>query len=296
MKKILTTFLLLTIAFLFPINSYALGLDKQIIEKDSMLIKSSDFNEIKKAEGEMLSSLRNSYGSDLPADFPQKIDYSDSVKVYVDINIDDLQSAAKNNLLDVIKKSNYVWVIPITMGAERARITLSRGAPLNPDAERYLTEEDKEEIKSGEGKWLISEIAINLPIDSLKTRVDKISKDVKAINEDEQIYFIGGLPGLQQPIALTFNDNEPKSWIPMGYQYPILEDMASKDSSVLDKYNFTPVFEKVIEYSNNSDYSESGGGSLPGEENATIIVVVLFAALIIMTFSIVIYKRMHSKL
>lgn len=68
------------------------------------------------------------------------------------------------------------------------------------------------------------------------------------------------VPGLQQPIAIGFEDGKAASWIPVsGYQYELLNN-SPKEKKAGECYSFESVVGKVKAYRAADD--SNGGGSV----------------------------------
>ena len=251
------------------------------------LPESPEYQDILALEPEMLSWLSGMGTSD--PDHPEAaldvseavLSYENAAKVYVETGLEYLDSDSEEDICAYLETCNYVWVIPGELPDQHIRITVARGLPLNPDAAPLLSEEEKAQIQENEGKWQISEAAIQMP-EFYRNQLQTTAQ------EYDRILFVGGMPGLQQPMALGFQEQKAAVWIDLGYSYPVLEGAAQPLSSDSGLYAYEEVINRARGYIPPSGDTGGGGDSqdsaFPGEYASLIVCVSLMGALLLIVF------------
>lgn len=288
MKKTIIVLLCSCMLFLLGATAQAEDLEEVPMKETDILSKSADFKAIKKLEADMLFELEYLYeGSEVVSpDIPERIDYSEAVKIYVNTDIQYLETNEKSEIETQLEKSIYVWVIPMKISGENVRITLAKGLPLNEENANILSEEEKKEIRANEGNWTITEVARGVTESYLSQLAS--NSDVK--EECDEVVLIGGIPGMHEPVALGFDDGKAENLYSLGYSYPIVNSMKSNSRYNIkkgisdEKYDF----ETIMKASQSYDTSENtlsggagGGGSIVGEESYTSIYIVVVPVIII---------------
>lgn len=79
------------------------------MQKSDILCESSDFEAVKKLESQMLIELKEMYdGLEMPSDFPEKMDFSYAVKIYVDTGIQNFNTDKESEIMENLRQSTYV--------------------------------------------------------------------------------------------------------------------------------------------------------------------------------------------
>lgn len=279
MKKVIVI-MLFSLAMLFlKFTAQAEDVTKVPIDETDILTESSDFKKIKELEDEMLRRMRSMYdGEDLPSDFPKKIDYSQAVKIYINTEIQELETNKEVEIVDLLKQSNYVWVIPIKISEENFKIIVAKGLALNKNNVYLLTEGEQQKILENEGKWSISSVSRGVGEAYLSYLADN-----SAIEGDcDKVVIIGGIPGMHEPVALGFAYGKAESWYSLGFSYPIIESMKSSSRLKIrkgidsGKYDFESVMKASQSYVINDGDTTSGGagGSIVEEYTSLYFITV----------------------
>ena len=228
MRKWIGLFLIiLTIGIIHSENVFAAEPKFPIAEED-LLETNADFEEIRLLEDD----IRNNFLLFVD-EVPDSIDFSQAVRIYVDTNLVNLKSTQQEVLLEALEASNYVWVIPLKANGEWYSVTIARGLPFNGDDRGVLTEEDIEYIRSMEGKWHITE-TINGGVAGYHSQLMNYGDEIQ--NYD-RIIIVSSQPGMRMPIAIGFSDGAARSWISLGYKYPVIsseENTSEKDNGIYD--------------------------------------------------------------
>lgn len=243
MKKSFLIIILMTLLMLTSMTVFASDSDFSDYTEFS---QSAEYSEITVMETEILSRVEEIYEiqyNQVPDDFPELLDFSKISKVYVDTNIEDIGISDKNAIEGVLSQSTYVWVIPIESGGKNFYITLAKGLPLDESKAMALAEEEKAQVQESVGKWKITEIA-ERPI---KPYSETLEENIGEMSIDDTV-LVGGIPGMQMPVAIGFQDNQAASWIKAGYEYPVLEEIPAAYSSNGSVYDFDIVLQKLDEY------------------------------------------------
>lgn len=148
MKKILLLILCSFILMNFGTVASAESVWEVLGEKEDILTESDDFEGVKKLEAEMLRGLEDmcDWLKD-PSDFPESMDFSMAVKVYVDTGIQNYETDQEKEIIKNFGQSEYVWVIPMVISGENVTVTVAKGQPLNEERASVLTSEEKDEIR-----------------------------------------------------------------------------------------------------------------------------------------------------
>lgn len=278
MKKLFLLLLSSILLMQFGTSAMAESADDIPIQNEDILTESADFAGVKKLEKEMLEGLKRMYDeAELPSDFPEHMDYSKAVKIYVDTGIQDFGTDKETEIIKNLEQSNFVWIIPMVIGGENVRVTVARGLPLNEERASILTEEERKEIRSQEGKWTVTEYAVGIGEPFLSQIQDH--KDV--LKDCDHVVLVGGVPGLREPAALGFQDGKAVGWMSLGYQYPIIEDTPAARSRTDGLYDFNTVMEASQEYANSLDNTSGGGGAIVEKEPPVSIFIVAVPVVVI---------------
>ena len=220
-------FIILIISFIYADSVFAADIELPIAEED-LLETSDDFQEIRLLEDD----IRNNF-SWIVDEVPESIDFSQAVRIYVDTNLVNLKSTQQEVFLEALEDCNYVWVVPLEANGEWYSVTIARGLPFNGDDRGVLTEEDIEYIRNMEGKWHITE-TISGGVAGYYSQLMNYGDEI--LNYD-RIIFVSSQPGMRMPIAIGFSDGSARSWISLGYKYPVIsnaENTSGNDNGIYD--------------------------------------------------------------
>ncbi len=226
MKKYLGLLLALVVFWGLPVFTSAAE-EPQIA--NSNLISSSDYDEIILLEDRVQGVIESAiYENNFEYSGPVTIDFSNAFKIYVDTNIFKLQNN-KDTVLNALENGTYIWIYPFSVGEHTINVNISKGLPLDPEVAPYLTEEQQQEVIDNTGKWFVSGYSIkNNNMDYIQQ-----TKEIKlAENDTDDFVFVGGLPGFRQPVAVSFDETEMVSVIPLSS--PVNIQTKSNSSKILD--------------------------------------------------------------
>lgn len=229
--------IMLAIMLVYSDNLLAAGLP---FAEEDCLETSSDFSEIQLLEDDICNIVAGLGGNSKPKD----IKFSKAAKIYIDTDIIKIHSKEQDDILNALKDSNYVWVIPIETEDEIYEVTLARGLPLSDDAKAVLTLEEQEEVRNNEGKWHVTSSAEGENTDNY---IEELLDYGEQVQDYSRIIIVGSQPGMQMPIAIGFHNEEAVSWISLGYQYPVImkeKNTISLDSGIYDFENISASAEK----------------------------------------------------
>ncbi len=199
------------------------ALAKNNIDYGKKLTECAYFDEIYAMNEEIIKEVKDIYILEHPegaeqalANFP-RIDYEEAIKVYINTGIQNFSSSDQAVVMEWLSKSDYVWVLPLAYKGENMQVTLARGKDLREEFVNAATAEEREAIDNREGNWKVSEIAIGRP-DNYKKQMENLGEDF------DSVVFVGGIPGIQYPVALGFKDGKAQSFVSIGYGQGILEE------------------------------------------------------------------------
>lgn len=294
MKKILLLILCSFILMNFGTVASAESVWEVLGEKEDILTESDDFEGVKKLEAEMLRGLEDmcDWLKD-PSDFPESMDFSMAVKVYVDTGIQNYETDQEKEIIKNFGQSEYVWVIPMVISGENVTVTVAKGQPLNEERASVLTSEEKDEIRDQEGKWTISEWAVGVGDPLLSQVQDK--KDL--LKDCNRAVLVGGVPGLHEPAVLGFKEGKAALWMPLGFSYPMLEDLPKSRGVSNGLYQYSDVIEASQEYVRYINSGSGGGGSIVEKEPPVSIFIVIVSVAVVSVFAaiFVIWERKKAE-
>lgn len=239
MRKWISIFIIiLTIGIIHSENVFAAEPKFPIAEED-LLETSDDFKEIRLLEDD----IRNNFLLFVD-EVPESIDFSQAVRIYVDTNLVNLKSTQQEVLLEALEDSNYIWVVPLKANGEWYSVTIARGLPFNGDDRGVLTEEDIEYIRNMEGKWDITE-TINGGVAGYYSQLMNCGDEIQ--NYD-RIIFVSSQPGMRMPIAIGFSDGSARSWISLGYKYPVISNAENTSGINNGIYDFETIAKLARRY------------------------------------------------
>lgn len=239
MRKWIGLFLIILFLGLIHSENVFAAEAKIPIAEDDLLVTSSDFEEIQLLEND----IRNNF-SWFTDGVPESIDFSQAVKIYVDTDLVNLKSTQQEVLFEALSESNYVWVVPLKVKGECYSVTIARGLPYNGDNRGVLTEEDIEHIRSMEGKWHITETMSG----GAESYYSQLMNYGDEILDYDRIIIVSGQPGMRMPIAIGFSDGEARSWISLGYSYPVISDAENTSGNNKGIYDFETIAKPARRY------------------------------------------------
>ena len=234
------------------------------------------------------------------------VDFSSAYKIYVDTNILELNTTDKNRILQELKKSEYMWLLPLYYNGDTFLIHISKGLPVDEEAREVLTDEEIKELEDGVGKWQVAavELVEDETIDYEKMIADA-TKSLTEMPKDAEPVICGGLNGIIQPAAILLDD-EDSLLIPLsdltieGTEEQIQEiqpDGADIDDGV---YYYEDIKEAISEMDTEAmEGSGAGGGYIVLKERKKIdgftlclMGGILFCTSLLIGYSILEKRRM----
>ena len=80
-------------------------------------------------------------------------DFSKAYRIYADMDLFAGESLSREEYKEMEASAPVVWVVPVYYENDPCFVEVSKGLPLSQNLENTLTEEEKQEIRSREGKW-----------------------------------------------------------------------------------------------------------------------------------------------
>ena len=180
--------------------------DKTGIAYEDNLTRSSDLEAVSALENELLSDLETYYEMEYgakPKQMPDHIDFSKSVRIYVDTDILSLNTDHQETILNALKCGNYVWNVYLCADDVLCCATISRGQPLN----------ENESIHDKSGAWVISAFSVG---QNTLPYPDQISRKLQREGIDtsiQKVVVVGGIPAFRYPIAIAFDGERAVQWL-----------------------------------------------------------------------------------
>lgn len=124
------------------------------------LPEAEEFSEISQLSGEIcgwVNSLIEENGDNVPPVTPEQLDFSAACRIDTESTVFKQNLTSAQALTAALEQADsYLWELPVSSGDQTYVLTLTVGAPVNPDAD--LTEQDRQYLLEREGKWHISGI------------------------------------------------------------------------------------------------------------------------------------------
>lgn len=124
------------------------------------LPEAEEFSEISQLSGEIcgwVNSLIEENGDNVPPVTPEQLDFSAAYRIDTESTVFQQNLTSAQALTAALEQADsYLWELPVSSGDKTYVLTLTVGAPVNPDAD--LTEQDRQYLLEREGKWHISGI------------------------------------------------------------------------------------------------------------------------------------------
>ncbi len=124
------------------------------------LPEAEEFSEISQLSGEIcgwVNSLIEENGDNVPPVTPEQLDFSAAYRIDTESTVFKQNLTSAQALTAALEQADsYLWELPVSSGDQTYVLTLTVGAPVNPDAD--LTEQDRQYLLEREGKWHISGI------------------------------------------------------------------------------------------------------------------------------------------
>lgn len=207
MKKLLAAIIALMAILLISIPVFADNKETPLVE--TLAQSEIDLQEIEKLKLDIIrminSTLKYENKENLPLDL--SLNLSESIKIYMDQDTVDQENNTVNNL---INKNEYIWLYTFTYQGMSYQVNISKGLPPNKDVE--FTDEELNWIKENEGKWVV--VAVNIREGEVSyQQIINDSLEQNGLSGDE-VYLIGGVSHIYQPVAVTISNGEADLLIP----------------------------------------------------------------------------------
>ena len=252
---------------LFPHNCFAETNELPVLEE--LGEERTDYIEILDLEEQILFWLDNflaeTKGENLPEDF--KVDFESAKKIYVDSAIFSLETSEVESVKEELEQNIYMWLLLQTIGNDTYPVHIAKGLPLNEEVIDQLTEEEIQEIKANEGKWIVT--AVELLEGEQLDYEEIIAKELEAVSYDIEnagIVICGGLEHIQQSVALVMNDDKVDLLIPL-YQLTIegteeeIETIKPDMADIEDEVYLFDEIKDAVNQMETPDEETSGGGA-----------------------------------
>ena len=95
-----------------------------------------------------------------------------------------------------------------------------------------------------EGKWQITE-TINGGVAGYYSQLMNYGDEIQ--NYD-RIIFVSSQPGMRMPIAIGFSDGSARSWISLGYTYPVISNAENTSGNNNGIYDFETIAKLARRY------------------------------------------------
>ena len=102
------------------------------------------------------------------------IDYDSAYGIYIDVDLFSGSSKSFREVMDLCAKAPMCYIVPIQADGQTAIVEVSKGLPLNTSTSSLITEEEKEEIKSNEGKWIPASLTFETTPQSTEQQVHEL--------------------------------------------------------------------------------------------------------------------------
>lgn len=130
------------------------------------------------------------------------IDYDSAYGIYIDVDLFSGSSKSFREVMDLCAKAPMCYIVPIQADGQTAIVEVSKGLPLNTSTSSLLTEEEKEEIKSNEGKWVPASLTFETTPQSTEQQVHELL-DKNGLSSETDHCLIGGVPGIHDLILVA---------------------------------------------------------------------------------------------
>lgn len=130
------------------------------------------------------------------------IDYDSAYGIYIDVDLFSGSSKSYREVMDLCKKAPVCYIVPVQVDEKHAVAEVSRGLPLNTSASSLLTEEEKEEIRNNEGKWIPASLTFDAGQKSMEQQTDDTLTQ-NGISPETDHCMVGGVPGIHDLILVA---------------------------------------------------------------------------------------------
>ena len=197
MRKLLSCLCIVSLLLqIFTLSVSARGNEKEQI------------NELKGLTDEILETVNASYGMKYDSNRAgeEDVNFEKAYKVYVDINLLQDSEVTEAELESMLADAPEVWCVPIYYSDVTAIVEISKGLPLNPEAESILTPEQKQEIIDNEGKWIVSRYTFYEGTLDYNQKIKDILSESKVSVDLNKCVLLGGIPGIQKVVVAVIED------------------------------------------------------------------------------------------
>lgn len=288
MKKYIMAILTLVLSLSISVPLYA-----------AMPAENGLADEIKNLEEDIILNVSDIVKAEGYDDDPEKtqVRFDETEKVYVDTEIETLEQTDLGSVTSQLEKSAYVYVVPVYTEKHFFTVTLSKvSGEGSRTGDNVLTEADMQYLSENAGKWHVAGISIPL----VKNYADTVSQ-IENETGYHNIYLIGGIPGIQMPIALVCDDDEAVGFADIGYSAAYLEELTENtDSRAIFSGSSKLLYEYAAVIDSVNDYKETisgetlseGMGSIR-EDNIILFETEMAAVCVIavLGMAIIIYKK-----
>lgn len=269
----------------------------------TVLTDDTDYADISEIESDILKEVSEVYLSEYghaPNSTPSEIDFSQSVKIYVDTDILELNTDDQREISKALETGNHVWMLYVPVDDTVFSVTVARGLTLNEERSDALTEEEKNQIQQEVEKWKVTAVGLENGTPTYQERLTSIiSQNEEKFTSTSAIAIIGGIPAFRYPIALAMNNDKAEYWISLGEDYITcgLDKTQFAEEQKTGVYDFQTLsdYAKSVHEKNTESSEPMVGGSLNASKTGRgdVIAVIICAAVAIL-FLTKKYLRKHS--
>ena len=135
-------------------------------------------------------------------------DFSKAYRIYADMDLFAGESLSREEYKEMEASAPVVWVVPVYYENDTCFVEVSKGLPLSQDLENTLTEEEKQEIRSREGKWTVAAASFEPGIIDYPAKIAALLEENGLDGETAEYTLAGGVPGIRTPLVLVFENGE----------------------------------------------------------------------------------------
>lgn len=228
-------FLFLFIVLSFSVKadikvSAAGGEERGFMDEQDVLATSDDYEGVYGLERELLNDMKRFCLSRELSECPEKVDYQRAVKVYTGADLIRLGSNDREEMLQKLESSAYVWVIPLKTTAGNYQITVARKLSLS---------EGEKERQDAEGEWMIKSHSL----EAVEPYLDQVEKRASELPGCTRIVFVEEQTGFSLPVAIGFDDLKAKYLAGLGFQY----EAAFENTSNTSVYEYSEIADRAKE-------------------------------------------------
>ena len=284
MRKMLSCLCIVSLLIqIFTLSVSARGNDKEQIK------------ELKGLTDEILETVNASYGMKYNSKCAgaEDVDFEKAYKVYVDINLFQDSEVTEAELESMLIDAPEVWCVPIYYSDVTAIVEISKGLPLNPEAESILTPEQKQEIIDNEGQWIVSRYTFYEGTLDYKQNIKDILSESKVSVDLNKCVLLGGIPGIQKVVVAVIEDGYlTKMLLPGSTSTVPTQTKATSGLNENQVYSYSDFRNLVVKEGSVLKDATSGMSGFGGvDDNNVLIYQVALIGGVILILGVILYFR-----